>query len=161
MLLRSLKGIQLAVAVAITLALGAGLLWPGVMGLLLVPLALLYVIWAIRAALNHRFSIWLSFISTMVVAVFLGAFGVWTAVSTLGASGPIERAVPLVAMDPAGNVVELSPEALPRLQQIQAQINRRARVHALILLVIGLAAWLVVGLYALEWRWAFIRRIAQ
>ncbi len=159
MLLRSLKGLQLTVAVATTVALGAGLLWPGVMGLFLVPLALLYVIWAIRAALNHSLSIWLSFISTMVVAVFLGAFGVSMAVSTFGARAPIDRVVPLVAMDPAGNVVELSPEALPRL--LQAQINRRSRVHALILLAIGLVAWLAVGLYALEWRWAFTRRVAQ
>lgn len=161
MLVRSLKGIQLAVAMATTLALGAGLLWPGAMGLFLVPLASLYVIWAIRAALNHRLSIWLSFASTLTVALFLGAFGVSMAVATLGAGDPNDRMMPLVAMNPAGNVVQLPPEALPQLQQMQAQIDRRDRVHASMLLLIGLGAWLVVGLYALEWRWAFVRKAAQ
>jgi hypothetical protein len=64
-------------------------------------------------------------------------------------------------MNPAGNVVPLPPEALPQLQQMQAQIDRRDRVHASMLLLIGLGAWLVVGLYALEWRWAFVRKAAQ
>jgi 4-amino-4-deoxy-L-arabinose transferase-like glycosyltransferase len=161
MLVRSLKGIQLAVAIATTLALGAGFLWPGAMGLFLVPLALLYVIWAIRAALNHRLSIWLSFASTITIAVFLGAFGVSIAVSTFRAGDPNDKVIPLVAMDAAGNVAELPPEALPRLQQVQAQIDRRDRVHASLLLLIGLGAWLVVGLYALEWRWAFVRKAAS
>lgn len=159
MLVRSLKGIQLAVAIATTLALGAGLLLPGVMGLFLVPLALFYIVWAFRAALDHSLSIWLSFASTIIVAVLLGAFGVSMAVSAVGARDPIDRVPPLVAMDPAGNIVELSLEALPGLQELQAQIDRRDRVHASLLLVIGLAAWLVLGLYALEWRWAFTRKV--
>lgn len=161
MLLRCLKGSQLAVAIATTFALGAGLLLPGVMGLFMVPLALLYVIWVIRAALDHRLSIWLSFASTLAVAVLLGASAVSMTVSTFEAGDPRGRAIPLVAMDPAGNVVELPPEALPRLRQVQAQIDRRDRVHMSILLLIGLGAWVVIGLYAFEWRWAFVRKAAQ
>lgn len=158
MLVRSLKGIQLAVAIATTLALGAGLLLPGVMGLFLVPLGLLYVIWAVRAALDHRLSIWLSFAATTLVAVLLGAFGVSTAVLTLDRS---ESATPLVAVDPTGNVVELPPEALPRMRQVQARIDRRDRFHASALILIGLGAWVVVGLHAHEWRWAFVRKAAH
>ena len=158
-LLRTLKGIQLAVAIATTLALAAGLLWPGIMGLFLVPLPLFYVIWASRAALNHSVSIWLSFAATIVVAVFVGAFGVSMAVSTFAARQPNGGAIPMVAVDPIGNVVELSPEAMPQLRLIQAQIDRREQIHASVLLAIGLAAWLVLGLYALEWRWAFARKV--
>jgi len=131
------------------------------MGLFLVPLALVYVVWAFRAALNHSLSIWLSFASTIIVAVFLGAFGVSMTVSTFGAKDPIDSVLPLIAMDAAGNIVELSPEALPRLREIQVQLDRRDRVHASLLLVISLAAWLVLGLYALEWRWAFTHKVAQ
>lgn len=158
MTVRILKGVQLAVAIATALALGAGLLWPGVMGLFLVPVPLLYVIWAIRAAFNHRLSIWLSFASTVAVAVFIGAFSFSVGNSAFGDRDTSHRVVPLVVTDPAGNVVELPPEALPQLQQMQAQIDRRHRVHAAILILIGMSAWLVVGLYALEWRWAFVRK---
>ena len=161
MLLRCLKGTQLAVAIATNFALGAGLLLPGVMGLFMVPLAVLYVIWVIRAALDHRLSIWLSFASTLAVAVLLGAFAVSMAVSTIEAGDASDRAIPLVAMDPAGNVVQLPPEALPRLRQVQARIDRRDRVHMSILLSIGLGAWVVIGLYAFEWRWAFVRKATR
>jgi hypothetical protein len=131
------------------------------MGLFLVPLALLYVVWAFRAAFDHSLSIWLSFASTITIAVALGAVGASMSVSTFGARVPIDRMLPPVAMDPAGNIVELPPEALPRLQEIQAQIDRRNRLHASLLLAIGLAAWLVVSLYALAWRWAFTRKVAR
>jgi len=161
MFVRSLKGIQLAVAIATIVASLAGLLLPGVMSLLLAPLALLYVIWAARATLNHRFSIWLSFASTIVVAVLVGALGVSMTTSTFSARVPGERMIGPVAVDPAGKVVELPPEVLPRLEQMQARIDRRERVHALALLTIGVAAWLVVALYALEWRWAFTRRVSS
>ena len=157
-MLRSLKGLQLAVAVATTMALGAGLVWPGVMGLFVVPVAVLYVIWAVRAASNHRLSIWLALVSTITVAVFLGALGTSMAVYAFARIDPMDSVAPLVAVDPAGNVVELPLEAVPRLQQLQAQIDRRDRIHASTLLLIGLAAWVVVGLHAVEWRWAFARR---
>lgn len=158
MVVRSLKRIQLAVAIATTVASLTGLLLPGVMSLLLAPLALLYVIWAARATLNHRFSIWLSFASTIVVAVLVGALGVSMTASTFGTRVPSERVIAPVAVNPAGNVVEVPPEALARLEQMQARIDRRERAQALALLTIGLAAGLVVALYALEWRWAFTRQ---
>lgn len=157
MLLLCLKGTQLSVAIATTFVLGAGLLLPGAMALFVVPLALLYVIWAIRAAFDKRLSIWLSFVSTLAVAVLLGALAVPLAVSRYEGGGP-NNAIPLVAMDPTGNVVQLPPEALPRLREMQAQIDRRGRIHASILLSIGVAAWLVIGMYAFEWRWAFFAR---
>jgi hypothetical protein len=46
------------------------------------------------------------------------------------------------------------------MREVQAQLNRRNRIHASILLVIGAGAWLVVGMYALAWRWAFARNRA-
>jgi len=161
MLLRSLKGLQLAVAIATIVASLTGLLLPGVMSLFLVPLALLYMIWAARATRNHRFSIWLSFASTIVVAVLVGALSVSMTTSTFSPRAPSERVIAPVAVDPVGNVVELPPEVVPKLEQMQARIDRRERVHALALLTIGLAAWLVVALHALEWRWAFTRRVSQ
>lgn len=157
-LLRSLKGVQLAVAIATTVAIGVGLVWPGVMGLFFVPVASLYVIWAVRATLNHRLSIWLSLASTITVAVFVGALGASMAVSAFASVDPNDRVIPLVVTDAAGNVVELPPEAAPRLQQLQAQIDWRNRLHASTLMLIGLAAWVVVGLHAVEWRWAFARQ---
>ena len=160
-LVRCLKGIQLTVAIATMLALGAGLVWPGAMGLFIMPLGLLYVIWAIRAALDYRLSIWLSFVSTIAVAILLGAFVVSRALSTFEAGDLNGRAVPLVTTDPAGNVVQLPPQALPQFQQIQAQVNRRDRIHISLLLLIDLGAWLVIGLYAFEWRWAFAQKLSR
>lgn len=159
-LVRCLKRTQLAVAIATTLAFGVGLVYPGVMGLFVVPVTLIYVIWAVRAALNHRLSIWLSLASTIMVAVFLGALGASFALSTFRSLD--ERAIPLVAIDPAtGNVIELPPEFLPQLQQGQAHADRRNRIHASILLLIGLGAWLVIGLHAKEWRWALTGQTIQ
>ncbi|MDT8398601.1 MAG: hypothetical protein RQ899_08310, partial [Pseudomonadales bacterium] len=121
-------------------------------------LGLLYVIWAIRAALGHRFSIWLSFASTLAVAVLLGAFAISMALLTFGAGDLNDGTIPLVAMDPRGKVVQLPLEALPQLQQTQARIDLRDRIHTSLLLLIDLGAWLVIGLYASEWRWAFGRK---
>jgi hypothetical protein len=128
------------------------------MGIFLLPAGLLYVIWAARAALNRPLLIWLALVSTLIIAVFLGAFGLSKAVSSFGAGDPNGRPTPLVAIDPTGTVVELPTEALPRLQRIQSQIDKRDRIHATILVLIGTGAWVVVGLYALEWRWAFSRK---
>lgn len=162
-MLRCLKGMQLAVAVATMLALGAGLLWPGAMGFFIMPFGLLYVIWAIRAAFDKRFSIWLAFTSSLVVAVFLGTFVVAMAFSTFKAGYISGGELPLVTTDPTGNVVQvqLSPEAFSKLQQVQAQVNRRDQIHALLLLLIDLGAWIVIVLYAFQWRWAFARNTSK
>lgn len=161
MFVRSLKRVQVAVAISTTLALAAGFLWPGVMGLFLVPVAVIYVVWAVRAALDHRVSIWLSFVSTLMVAVFSGSLGVSMAVSSFRPDGPSDGAIPHVAIEPSGNVVELPADALPRLQQMQAEIGRRDKIQASILLLIGLGGWLVLGMYAFEWRWAFSGKAAE
>lgn len=161
MLLRILKGIQLVVAIAITLATGAGWILPGVMALFVMPVLLLYLIWTVRAAFNHRLSIWLALLSTTSVAVLLGAMGVSMLNNTVLAGDPRARQIPLVALGPQGVVVRLSPEALPELRRIQAEIDRRERLHASVLLLIGMGAWVVVGLHVMEWRWAFGRRAQE
>jgi hypothetical protein len=158
MFLRILKGTQLAVAVATTAASLTGLLLPGVMSLLFAPLALLYVILAVRAARDHRFSIWLSLAVTILVAVLVGALGASMTNATFGARFPSEGAAAPLAVDAAGNIAALPAGASPVLAELQARIERRERLHALTLLAIGFAAWVVVALYALEWRWAFVRR---
>jgi hypothetical protein len=160
MFLRSLKRLQLAVAIATTAASLTGQLLPGVMSFLLAPLALLYVIWAARSARDHRFSIWLALASTVLVAVLVGALGASMTSATFGAGPFSERAIAPVVVDQAG-IVEPSLQALPGFDQIQAQIDRRERVHALTLLAIGLAAWLATGLHVLEWRWALTGRVSR
>jgi predicted PurR-regulated permease PerM len=158
MRLRILKGIQLMVAIAITLATGAGWLWPGVMALFVMPAFLLYVIWTVRAAFNHRLSVWLALLSTTVVAVLLGALGVSMVTNTFRSGDPRASQIPLVALSPQGVVVRLPPEALPELRRIQAEIDRRERLHASVLLLIGIGAWVVMGLHVMEWQWACGRR---
>lgn len=151
MRIRTLKTLQLAVAIATTTALAAGLLWPGAMGLLLVPVGLLYVIWATRAAFDRPFSIWLAFVSTLTVALFLGAFSVSVAMYAFRADAANDGS-PAVAFDSTGSIVQAP------LQGPQPQIDRRERIHAGILLLIGASAWAVIALHGLEWRWAFLRK---
>lgn len=148
----TLKTLQLAVAIATTLALAAGLLWPGAMGLFLVPVGLLYVIWAARAALNRPLSIWLAFISTLTVAIFLGAFSVSLALYAFRGHDANDGPPPAAFVDSNGNLVQVP------LQGAQPQVDRRERIQAGILLLIGAGAWVVIALHALEWRWAFLRK---
>ena len=160
MFLRSLKWLQLAVAIAMTAASVTGLLLPGVMSLLLAPFTLLYVVWAARSVRDHRVSIWLALASTVAVAILVGALGASMTKSTFGARPFSDRIVAPVIVDPAGGMTEPRLEVVPRFEQIQAQIERRERLHALVLLALGLTAWLVVGLYVVEWRWAFTGRVS-
>ncbi len=136
MLLRTLKELQIAVAIATTLALGAGLLWPGAMGLMLTPLGLVYVFWAARAALDRPLSIRLAFASTLIVAVFLGAFATLVAAAAFDTGGA---------------------ESVPRFPEAQAEAQREERFQAGVLLLIGAAAWVVVGLHGAAREWAFSR----
>ena len=87
--------------------------------------------------------------------------GVSMVTNTILAGDPRARQIPLVALSPQGVVVRLPPEALPELRRIQAEIDRRERLHASVLLLIGMGAWVVVVLHVMEWRWASGRRAQE
>ena len=156
--LRYLKSVQLVVAIATTLLLGAGLVPPDpVISLFLVPFGALYGVWAVRSLYDRRWSIWLAFVSTIMVALVMGALGGLMTHSALS-SHPYH---PAVALDATGAVVELPPGALQVLEHSQAQSDRRERAHAAILLFVAAGACAVLVLYAFEWRWAFMRKHAK
>ena len=152
--LRFLKVAQLVVAIATTLLLGAGWVPPDpVVSFLLVPFGVLYVFWAIRCLHDRRWSIGFAFASTLVVAIVMSALG---GVMTRSAFSS-HRYYPAVAVDATGAVVALPQGALPAMEHSQALSERHARAHAVILLFVAAGAWAVLGLYALEWRWALMR----
>ena len=153
--LRFLKVAQLVVAIATTLLLGAGWVPPDpVVGFLLLPFGVLYVFWAIRCLYDRRWSIWLACVSTLMVAIVMSALGGSMTYYAL----PSHRIHPAVVVDATGAAVALSPGALPALDYAQPQIDRRDQAQAAMLLFVAAGAWAVLGLYALEWRWAFMRR---
>ncbi len=152
--LRFLKAVQLVVAIATTLLLGAGLVPPDpVVSFLLVPFGVLYVVWAVRTLYDGRWSIWLACVSTVMVAIVMSALGGATAPSAFSS----QRYYPAVAVDATGAAVELPPGALPALEHSQALSDRNARAQAAMLLLVAAGAWAVLVLYAVEWRWAFMR----
>lgn len=155
--IRILKGAQVLVAIATTLAVGAGFLWPGAMALFVLPIVLLYVIWAVRAAFDRRLSVWLSFATTLAVALFIGTIAFWSVLDLSADREEFSSADTPVAVDAAGSMVELSAEVLPEWRQAQARIYEKnrlyRRVHAGMFTLISLAAWVVVILSVLEWRW--------
>jgi hypothetical protein len=154
MALRFLKALQLVVAIATTLLLGAGLVPPDpVVSFLLVPFGVLYVFWAIRCLYDRRWSIWLACVSTIMVAIVMSALGGAMTHSALSS----HRYYPAVAVDATGAVVALPPGALPAMEHSQTLSERHARAHAAILLLVAAGAWVVLILCAFEWRWAFTR----
>lgn len=152
-----LKGTQVLLAVAMAAMVGAGLLWPGVMALFALPVFLLYVIWAIRAAYDHRLSIWLCFVMTLAVAVIFGTItfrGILDLSADRGEPGNVNAQL---AVDAAGRVVALSADMPPgaRKTKMRADHHDRAyrRAYVGIVTLISVAGWLVVILAVLEWRW--------
>lgn len=144
-------------AVAMAVMVGAGLVWPGVMALFLLPVFLLYVFWAIRAAYNHRLSIWLSFVVTLAVAVLFGTIA-FQGILHLSADRDEPGGVNTqLAADATGRVVALSADVTPGVRQARLRADQQKRfyrrAHVGIVTLVSLAGWLVVILSVLEWRW--------
>jgi hypothetical protein len=150
---RILKGTQVLVAIATTLTVGAGLLWPGAMAGFVLPIFLLYFMCAIRAAFDHRLSIWFSFAMTFAIALFIGTLAFWRTFDISMHRQGFDGASTSIAVDAGGGIIELSNEALPEVRDAQARIDQQNRFHTGIFSLISLAAWLVVILSLIEWRW--------
>lgn len=154
-----LKITQIVVAISTTIAIGAGLVWPGMMVVFVVPVLLVYVVWTIRAAWDHRLSILLSLMGTTLVAVFIGGLGLATMLWTFGSRHTTPTDAPIPLVNSTGEIVLVEPtaERLTQVAQAQMQVDQRARIEGVVLSVIGLGAWFVIGMYSVERKWALGR----
>jgi hypothetical protein len=100
----------------VTLTLGIFLL-PTVMGLILVPAGVIYLIWAIRSFGPHRLSAALAGVTSLIVALYLG---VLVGSGELFFDAPsYSAAVPetAVAIGPDGRAVVLDRQAIVALEE--------------------------------------------
>ena len=155
MLINSLKWTQLAVAFAATLVLGAGLLLPGAMAIMALPVGFHYILAAVGAILNWRPAMWLACLASFVVALSFTALGGSRAYFAFQQNS-VTSAMPTAAVTATGEVIvldNLPAEALAEYQRRQASIRRRDTFETTLLLLVAAGSWAVVLLHALEWRW--------
>lgn len=151
---RVLNWAQLALATGVTVTLGLFLL-PMVMGLILVPAGVIYMIWAIRSFGPHRLSAALAGGTSLMAALYLV---VLVGSGELFFDAPLASAtVPetAVAIGPDGRVVVLDRQAIVALEghsrDLAAyQMQRRALVGWMLFLAVLSVG--VVVLHGLWWR---------
>ncbi len=155
MALRCLKCAQLLLAIAV-FGSACVLFFPSVDVLFFIPLCSLYVFWAIRAMNNRRPSMWLAGLTSLMVAVLLGALVAIFEIPLLQTTATNLVWQSSVVVTAEGRVIDLESlpvEARLALRRQNQSVGRGPGASGIVSLILTFFAWGVVVLHAFQWRW--------
>ena len=161
--LHHLKWTQVVLAMATSIWL-CSVLFPSVEVVLVAPLCSLYVFWTVRAMDDHQTSMRLACLTSLAVAVALGALTVagGLRLDQVFSEDLATQSSVVVSANGEASVLDLPPAGIQAALKLKKKFeNRRQRVTAILRLILTATAWSVVVMHAHQWRWLVSKRPYQ